>query len=315
MKQRGNSIAFSLVVVIIFVALLPACSQWHRSQNVHNNKLKVTTTTSMITDITREVGGQYVEVTGLMGAGIDPHLYKASQGDMRKLAEAQVILYNGLHLEGKMSNILEKMKKRKTVIAVTKQIPLSKLRFQDHSGNVHYDPHVWFNVELWISAVKTVTETLVQEDRAHAAQYNKQAEAYIRKLDKLHKEVIDQINTIPKSSRTLVTAHDAFGYYGDAYGLQVIGLQGFSTAAEYGAKDISKLRDFLIRHHIKSIFVESSIPAKAMEAIVAGAKEKGHVVTIGGQLFSDAMGEPGTEAGTYIGMVRHNTNTIVKALK
>ena len=310
--------SFLLVVAMMCMSLIvTACAQGPRSKSNHvsEEKLQVTATTGMIADIARQVGGDFVNVIGLMGPGVDAHLYKASQGDISKLEHAKVILYNGLDLEGKMSNIWEKMKKNKIVTAVSKDIPVTRLRSEQLAGKTNYDPHIWLDVKLWMMAVQTIKDTFIQADPQHAYAYTKHTNAYIQKLEQLDEEVRAKICTISEKARILVTTHDAFGYYGQAYALPVVCLQGFTTAAEYGAKDVSKLRDYLVNHNIKSVFLESSISSKAMNAIIAGAKEKGHVVTIGGQLFSDAMGEPGTEAGTYIGMVRHNTNTIVKALK
>lgn len=307
--QRG---VMSLIGVVLII-VLTACSSTSGADGT--GKVQVTATTGMIADVAREVGGTYVEVTGLMGPGVDPHLYKASQGDIRKLEQAKVIFYNGLHLEGKMTDILEKMSKSKLVTAVAEKIPVEELHSGQETGGTEYDPHVWFNVKHWMRATEAVRDTLVEADPEHAEQYKTQAQTYLKKLEALDAEVREKIGQIPESSRVLVTAHDAFGYFGQAYGIKVMGLQGISTAAEYGAKDVSELRDFLVENQIKAVFIESSVPAKAMEAIIAGAAEKGHTVTIGGELFSDAMGAEGTEEGTYIGMVRHNVETIAAALK
>ncbi|WP_249281228.1 zinc ABC transporter substrate-binding protein [Paenibacillus sp. 7516] len=299
---------------LVLIVVLTACSSSAESGSTEG-KMQVTATTGMIADVAREIGGAYVDVTGLMGPGVDPHLYKASQGDIRKLEQAEVIFYNGLHLEGKMTDILEKMSKSKTVTAVTDGIPVDELHSGKETGGTEYDPHVWFDVSHWMHAAEAVRDTLVEADPDHAEAYQAQAEAYLAKLEELDNEVRTKIQEIPEASRVLVTAHDAFGYFGEAYGMKVMGLQGISTAAEYGAKDVSELRDYLVDNNIKAVFVESSVPAKAMEAIIAGAAEKGHTVSIGGELFSDAMGAEGTEEGTYIGMIRHNTETIVEALK
>lgn len=307
--QRG----FITLACIVLIIVLTACSSNPGTSG--NGKVQVTATTGMIADAAREVGGAYVEVTGLMGPGVDPHLYKASQGDIRKLEQAKVIFYNGLHLEGKMTDILEKMSKSKLVTAVAEKIPTEELHSGQATGGTEYDPHVWFNVKHWMRAAEAVRDTLIEADPEHAEQYKTQAQAYLEKLEALDAEVREKIGQIPESSRVLVTAHDAFGYFGQAYGIKVMGLQGISTAAEYGAKDVSELRDFLVENKIKAVFIESSVPAKAMEAIIAGAAEKGHNVSIGGELFSDAMGAEGTEEGTYIGMVRHNVETIAAALK
>ncbi|KOY14031.1 manganese transporter [Paenibacillus xylanivorans] len=313
-KMRSIQRGLMTLAAVVLVFVLTACSSAAETGD-SEGKVKVTATTGMIADVAREVGGAYVDVTGLMGPGVDPHLYKASQGDIRKLEQAKVVFYNGLHLEGKMTDILEKMSKSKTVTAVTEKIPVDELRSGKDTGGTEYDPHVWFDVSHWMHAAEAMRDTLVEADPEHAEEYKTQAEQYLTKLEALDTEVREKIQEIPEASRVLVTAHDAFGYFGQAYGMKVMGLQGISTAAEYGARDVSELRDYLVDNNIKAVFVESSVPAKAMEAIIAGAAEKGHTVSIGGELFSDAMGAEGTEEGTYIGMIRHNTQTIVEALK
>ncbi len=314
-KPRLSSSFKRFIMTIMFLAFalsLAACGA--SKDNAAPGKVKVTTTIGMIADIVKEVGGTHVEVTGLMKAGVDPHLYKASQGDLKKLDQADIIFYNGLHLEGKMTDVFEKMEKTKPTVAVTKNIPESKLRGMEDGTGAH-DPHVWFDVNHWISATETVRDELSKHDAANAADYKKNAEAYIKQLEELHLYAKEQIASIPEKQRVLVTAHDAFGYFGDAYGIKVMGLQGISTASEYGSKDVSDLRDFLVANKIKAVFVESSVPKKSIEAVIEGAKKQGHEIQIGGELFSDAMGEEGTPEGNYIGMVRHNINTIVQALK
>ncbi|MDQ0875511.1 manganese/zinc/iron transport system substrate-binding protein [Paenibacillus sp. V4I3] len=277
-------------------------------------EIKVTTTVGMITDIVENVGSTHVKVTGLMNAGVDPHLYKASQGDIKKLDDAQIIFYNGLHLEGKMVEILEKMGKQKPTVAVSDKIDRKALR-SGAEMETEYDPHIWFNVKHWMKATEQVRDSLSELDPAHKEDYKNNAAAYLVKLQELDRYATEQIALIPEASRVLVTAHDAFGYFGDAYHIQVKGLQGISTASEYGSKDVSQLRDFLVEKKVKAVFVESSVPKKSIEAVIQGAKEKGHQIQIGGELFSDAMGKTGTPEGTYVGMVRHNVDTIVNALK
>lgn len=316
-KPRLSSSFKRFIMTIMFLALavsLAACGAPKEKENATAGKLKITTTIGMIADIVKQVGGEHVEVTGLMKAGVDPHLYKASQGDLKKLDQADIIFYNGLHLEGKMTDVFEKMEKTKPTVAVTKNIPESKLRGMEDGTGAH-DPHVWFDVKHWISATETVRDELSKHDAANAADYKKNAEAYIKQLEELHQFAKEQIASIPEKQRVLVTAHDAFGYFGDAYGIKVMGLQGISTASEYGSKDVSDLRDFLVANKIKAVFVESSVPKKSIEAVIEGAKKQGHEIQIGGELFSDAMGEEGTPEGNYIGMVKHNINTIVQALK
>nr|WP_310502908.1 zinc ABC transporter substrate-binding protein [Paenibacillus qinlingensis] len=306
-----KSAAVALVGVLLTVT---ACGTTGKSPTSTEKEIKVTTTIGMITDIVQNVGSTHVKVTGLMNAGVDPHLYKASQGDIKKLDDAQIIFYNGLHLEGKMVEILEKMGKEKPTVAVSEKIDRKLLRSGAEMAT-EYDPHIWFNVKLWMKATEQVRDSLIALDPAHKEDYTKNAAAYLVKLEEIDRYATEQIALIPEASRVLVTAHDAFGYFGDAYHIQVKGLQGISTASEYGSKDVSQLRDFLVEKKIKAVFVESSVPKKSIEAVIQGAKEKGHQIQIGGELFSDAMGTTGTPEGTYVGMVRHNVDTIVKALK
>lgn len=301
-----------LTVLVACLALLAACSG--NDEQEADGKLKVTSTIGMITDVVRNIGGEHVEVTGLMGSGVDPHLYRASQGDIRRLEQADIIFYNGLFLEGRMIEILEKMADDKPSIAVTDYIDRSKLRPDDEIEN-EYDPHVWFDVSLWMTVTEAIRDTLVEYDPDHAEYYENNAAQYLEQLRELHDEVKAKIHSIPEQGRVLVTAHDAFGYFGDAYNIEVVGLQGMSTASEAGTKDVSDLRDFLIEQQIKAVFIESSVPRRAIDAVIQGAKQLGHTIEIGGELFSDAMGEEGSIEGTYIGMVRHNVNTMTNALK
>jgi len=323
-KFKMNSALKRLVMTILFLSVavgLAACGGSTKEGKTEGtatsadaHPIKVTTTIGMIADVVKEVGGERVDVIGLMGPGVDPHLYKASQGDIKKLDDADIVFYNGLHLEGKMVDILEKMSSSKTTVPVSKTISEYELLADPTLAQSH-DPHIWFNVQNWIKATEVIRDTLVEYDTAHADAYKQRAEAYVSKLQELDAFVHKRIEEIPEGSRVLVTAHDAFGYFGKAYGMKVMGLQGISTASEYGSKDVSDLRDYLVDNKIKAVFIESSVPKKAIEAVIEGAKKKGHDVVIGGELFSDAMGEPGTEEGTYIGMVRFNVNTIVDALK
>lgn len=300
------------ILFLTMIVSLAACGS--KPAFKEEDTLKVTSTIGMITDIVKQVGGSLVEAIGLMKAGVDPHLYKASQGDIRKLEEADIVFYNGLHLEGKMTEILEQMSKKKPAVAVSRDLPTASLRAGEGT-ETQYDPHIWFDVRNWMSATKTVRDELIKLDPKHEADYQKNADSYLKQLQELHDYTLKQISVIPEKGRVLVTAHDAFGYFGAAYGIKVMGLQGISTAAEAGTKDVSNLRDYLVENQIKAVFVESSVPKKTIEAVQDGAKKKGHDVKIGGELFSDAMGEDGTPEGTYIGMVRHNVDTIVNALK
>ena len=268
----------------------------------------------MITDIVRQVGGERVLVTGLMGPGVDPHLYKASEGNVILMAEADVIFYNGLHLEGKMTEVFEKMGGRIPTVAVTDGIDRELLlRPPEFEGA--YDPHVWFDVTLWMKAVGKVAEGLAGIDPAHAESYRKNAAAYLEKLDALHRYVQARAGELPPERRVLITAHDAFNYFGRAYRFEVRGLQGVSTVTEAGTGDIRALALFLVERRIPAVFVETSISPRYIEALREAVEARGYTVRIGGGLYSDAMGDPGTPAGTYIGMVRHNIDTVVDALK
>ncbi len=314
--DRPNQKKMLNVIWLLLIGILAGCSGNGSAHGIgEDGRLLVTATTGMVADAAREIGGARVEVTTLMGPGVDPHLFKASQGDIRKLDRAAIIFYGGLHLEGNMTRILEKMAAQKTVAAVTDRMPRERLIGTGEGETGEYDPHVWFDVNLWKHAAEKVRDTFIEQDPQHAALYREQGERYLKELEDLHHYVQERMNEIPQESRVLVTAHDAFGYFGKAYGVEVVGLQGISTAAEFGARDVSKLRDYLVERRIKAVFVESSLPARSMQAIVAGAAQQGHEVIIGGELFSDAMGEPGTEEGTYIGMVKHNADTIAEALK
>ena len=276
-------------------------------------KYRVVTTIGMITDIVKNVGGDHVEVIGLMGPGVDPHLYKASAGDVQKLSSARLIFYNGLHLESKMGDILAKMSGNAKTVAVTDAVDRNLLLTPPEFEG-QYDPHLWFDVMLWMKAVGKVRDALSAFDPDNTLQYWSNAERYFAKLAELHAYVKAQAERVPSAQRVLVTAHDAFNYFGKAYGFEVRGLQGISTATEAGIADVQALATFIAERRIPAIFVESSVSPRSLEAVKAAVKSKGFNVEIGGELFSDAMGNEGTPAGTYIGMVRHNIDTIVEAL-
>jgi manganese/zinc/iron transport system substrate-binding protein len=274
--------------------------------------IRVVTTVGMIADAAKRVGGDRVEADGLMGPGIDPHLYKASEGDVRRLERADVIFYGGLHLEAKMADVLERIGERRLTRAVTDGMPRSRLI---SVGNGQYDPHVWFDVDLWKGAVREIRDTLASADPAHAAGYRKRAAAYLDELTALDAEVRRKSATVPPAARVIVTAHDAFGYFGRRYGFEVVGLQGISTASEAGAKDVHRLADLIATRRIPAIFVESSVSPRTIEAVKEAVRARGFDVEIGGSLFSDAMGSAGTPEGSYVGMVRHNADTITSALR
>jgi manganese/zinc/iron transport system substrate-binding protein len=267
----------------------------------------------MITDIVGQVGGERVSVTGLMGPGVDPHLYKASEGDVSRMAGADVIFYGGLHLEGKMTEVFEKMRGKILTVAVTDGIDRALLLTPPEFQGAH-DPHVWFDVTLWMKAVERVEETLAEIDPQHAGAYRERSSTYREKLSELHEYVRTRAAEVPSSQRILITAHDAFNYFGRAYGFEVRGIQGISTVSEAGTADIQALADLIVEKRIPAVFVETSVPPRTIEALKEAVHARGLSVEIGGNLYSDAMGNPGTPDGTYIGMVRHNIDTIVSAL-
>ncbi|MEG0450531.1 MAG: zinc ABC transporter substrate-binding protein [Lysinibacillus sp.] len=274
----------------------------------------VVTTTGQIADAIKEISGDHLTVTALMGPGVDPHLYKATQSDLKKLDEAEAIFYNGLHLEGQMLDIFEQMSEEKTVFAAAENIDKKSLLAAE-GGKTLYDPHVWFELDLWKEVVDGIGDTLVKEYPEFKEDFEANEAAYLKELDELKIYAQQRIREVPEDQRILVTAHDAFNYFGESQGFDVRGLQGLSTDSEYGVKDVQEMVDFLVENNIKAIFVESSVSDKAMKAVIEGAKRKGHDIVIGGQLFSDAMGAAGTKEGTYLGMYQHNVDTIVDALK
>jgi manganese/zinc/iron transport system substrate-binding protein len=305
------------IILFIIVVLTAGCATDSPKGDIASRQISVVTTIGMITDIVENVGGERVDVIGLMGPGVDPHLYKASEGDVAKMSQADIIFYNGLHLEAQMGEVFEQMDKlgggRIKTVPVAESIDTSLIIASDqYEGSP--DPHVWFNVEFWMRAVEVVRDTLIEVDPGSRALYEQNASDYLDQLEELHAYVQEQAQRVPPSQRVLITAHDAFRYFGIAYGFEVRGLQGISTESEAGTGDVQDLVDFIVEREIKAIFVESSVPQRNIEAVQAAAESKGHSVAIGGELFSDAMGDPGTEEGTYIGMVRHNIDTIVEAL-
>jgi manganese/zinc/iron transport system substrate-binding protein len=313
LKQRLRRVA---VVTLLagFSLAVTACGQGvEATESGAGGKLQVVATTGQIGDIARNVGGELVEVTALMGPGIDPHLYVASEGDVDRLVKADAIFYNGLFLEAQMADVLRQIGERKPAIPVAEHIdPAQLLPWANYADE--YDPHVWFDVSLWMKAVEAVRDGLVETDPENAATYQSNADAYLAQLAELDAYVKEQAARLPADQRVLVTAHDAFHYFGRAYGFEVRGLQGISTASEASTADVRDLADFIAEREIPAIFVETSVPVRNVEALQAAVRDRGGEVVIGGQLYSDAMGSPDGDAGTYIGMVRHNIDTIVAAL-
>lgn len=278
-----------------------------------DHRPRITSTVGMITDVTEHIGGDLIRVTGLMGPGIDPHLYKPSAGDIVRLGDADLILYGGLHLEGRMTETFDKINElgSKPTVPVSESIPTDKLLMVNEQT---WDPHVWFDVTLWRIVAQTIATSLADTFPDHADIFATNTEPYLKQLDELDSWIFEQVDRLPEHQRVLITAHDAFNYFGKRYGFDVRGLQGMSTAAEAGAGDVQDLATFIADHEIRAIFVESSVPPSTIEAVQAACRAQGWDVAIGGELYADAMGQAGTPDGTYIGMVRANVTTIVGAL-
>jgi len=305
----------TLTGLLLSLALLLVGWLYPAQAQASQETLHVVATTTMLTDLTRTLGGEHVTVQGLMGPGIDPHLYQASAGDVTLLRSADIVVYNGLHLEGKMGEIFENLGGLGIAsICVEDGLDPSQL-LSAEAGSTLYDPHVWFDVALWKQAASWVAEGLSQADPAHAQAYRTNLAAYLRELDALDAYIRDRALELPEEKRVLVTAHDAFQYFGHAYGFEVRGLQGISTDAEAGTADVRALAEFIVERQIKAIFIESSVPHRTIEALQAAVKARGFDVAIGGELYSDSLGGVESGAETYALTFRANIDTIVDALK
>ncbi|SLN19846.1 Periplasmic zinc-binding protein TroA precursor [Roseovarius litorisediminis] len=276
-------------------------------------RLNVVATTGMIGDAARQVGGDLVEVKSLMGAGVDPHSYRQTRSDIAAMTRADLVLWHGLYLEAQMEEFLLKLAKRGNVTAVGEAIPKDLLiGHADYEGR--YDPHIWMVPDLWVHVVRAVQKVLTDTAPEYAATFEANATAHLSSMARLSNYAREKLASVPERARVLLTAHDAFGYFGRAYGFDVVGIQGISTESEAGLNRIRTLVDLLVARDIRAVFVESSVSDRNVRALAEGAAAQGHEVQIGGELFSDAMGQPGTYEGTYIGMIDHNISTIAKAL-
>lgn len=273
---------------------------------------QVTTTVGMVTDIVRQVAGDKAAVTGVMGAGVDPHLYKPTRDDVALMMRADVIFYSGLMLEGKMADTLIKIARTKPVHAVTQLIE-EKYLLEPEEMQGHYDPHVWMDPMAWAKAVEAVGGALAEFDPANADHYRSNAAGYIKRCEELAAYGRRVLATVPESSRVLISSHDAFNYFGRAFGLKVMGVQGLSTESEAGLQRINDLVDYIVKYDVRAVFVESSVSPRNIEALVQGVQSRGKALRIGGELYSDAMGAEGTYEGTYLGMLDHNITTVARA--
>lgn len=307
-----------ITFLLVFAAALAlaGCGRADRRApaDLGGRTIRVVATTGQVADLARNVGGDRVTVEALMGPGIDPHLYKASARDVERLRSADLVFYNGLHLEAKLADVLEKLATVQPVAAVSADLPADRL-ISPEGRQGSPDPHIWFDARLWSRTLPAVARELGALDPTHAADYQARARDYAARLDTLDAHAREQFGGIPQPQRVMITAHDAFGYLGRAYGLEVRGLQGISTASEAGTRDVQDLAAFIAARRIPALFVETSVSPRAINAVREAVRARGFEVIIGGSIYSDALGDAGTPAGTYLGMFRHNIDTIAAALR
>ncbi len=305
---------FAMIAILCLAGCSESAQTTASDPDTQSTPYRITTTTGMITDITKRVAGEHAQVTGLINSGVDPHLFQPTRDDIQRLTQSDIVFYTGLNLEGKMISTFERVANSgAVVVAVTQGLDEAALLAPEGYAGSH-DPHVWMDPVAWCSAVDVVARTLSEHDPSHAQQYNENARALIEEINELHTRAQAAISTIPETKRVLVTAHDAFGYFGARYGFEVVGIQGISTESEAGVRDIERIVSLLVDQQIGAVFVETTVSDRNIKALIAGAESKGHEVKIGGSLYSDAMGTEGTYEGTYVGMIDHNITQIVRAL-
>lgn len=314
-RETGLARGFGFLLVAALAALVAVGCGGGESDEAGavEGTIQATTTTTQITDMVESIGGDEVEVTALMGPGVDPHLYEPSQGDIEALQGADAVFYNGLFLEGQLADLLVQVGQESPTVRVTEAIPEDELRPSENYEGQN-DPHVWFAPELWETAVDPVVEQLSELKPDSAETFEENGEEYKQEVQEAHEYVQERIEEIPEDNRVLVTAHDAFGYFGETYGVEVQALQGISTESEAGAGDVRELANELVEDEVPALFTESSIPRRNIEAVQAAAQDQGWDLKIGGELYADAMGDPDTEEGAYPGMMRANADTMAEAL-
>lgn len=304
----GFNVAMATYLKIVIAALALLTARAHAGDVPH-----ALTTTAMVGDLVKAVAGDDVRVTVLIGEGVDPHLFKPTRDDTAKLLKSDIVFYNGLMLEGKMADALIRLARRIPVVAVSESIDSERVLLED--GEEGYsDPHVWMDPTLWAQALDVVARELTALAPEHADDFESRAAAYAAQLEEMHAYSQRVLSSVPQDARVLITAHDAFGYFANQYGWRVEGIQGISTESEAGVRDIERLVEMLVENKIGAVFVETTVADRNIRALIDGAAARGHEVVIGGRLFSDAMGTPGTYEGTYLGMVDHNVTTIARAL-
>ena len=313
-KKRNLPASAFFAVAAVVCTIYSMSADFGQPQISGDSRLQIIATTTMIYDLTSEIAGGSAVVTGLMGAGIDPHQYQASAGDVVKLQNADVVVYTGLHLEGRMGEVFKSLEKHgKTVVCIADSIEESKLICDDKG--TYYDPHIWFDIALWKNAAHAVASALGIADESNSATYQTNLEAYLMRLEELEQYVLMRVDDLEASRRVLITAHDAFGYFGRAYGFEVLGLQGTNTSSEAGTRDVVELAQLIAERKINAVFLETSLPAKNIEALTTAVHSRGFEVTFGGILYSDSLGDFNSGHETYIAAFRSNIDTIVDALK
>ncbi|QTN37343.1 metal ABC transporter solute-binding protein, Zn/Mn family [Cognatishimia activa] len=298
---------FSRRVLLSFVMAVMAVP------SVAMDRLNLVATTGMIADAARQVGGDLVDVKGLMGPGVDPHAYRQTRTDIVAMTRADLVLWHGLYLEAQMEDFFTDLSAKRNVVEVAAGLDTSLLRGHDDYED-KFDPHVWMNPDIWALIVEQVQGALTATQPESAEVFAANAQEHLAEIERLSGYAKSALASVPEQSRVLLSAHDAFGYFGEAYGFEVLGIQGISTESEAGLNRISELVDLLVTRDIRAVFVETSVSDRSMRAVIEGAAAKGHKVSIGGELFSDAMGEDGTYEGTYVGMIDHNATVITNAL-
>jgi manganese/zinc/iron transport system substrate-binding protein len=302
-------LGFIIGATVLCLCILLVMPQSHYKKK---DILYIVCTTGIIADAVRHIAGLYAQVDALMGPGIDPHLYRARESDMHKLADADIIFYHGLHLEGKMVHMLDTMEGQKKCIAITDVLERTRLRSCHDSGM--FDPHVWHDVRLWMAVITGIKNSLIQADQNHKSSYTNNYDCYVKELEKLHHYIQNTANRLSDNQRILITAHDAFAYFGASYGFKVIGLAGINTDSEVSTHEFQQLVKFIIAHQVKALFIETSITPRTMEAVQAAVVAGGGTVTLGKELYSDALGDHASGADTYIDMMTHNINAMVNGL-
>lgn len=305
-------------LILLVAVLLASCAEssdgGSTPEEIAARTIQVVTTTNWHTDLARRIGGDRVEVTGLMGPGVDPHLYSASAGDVQTLAEADIAIWNALNLEGKMAEVFAEVGESIPVVAVGEAVPVQDRLRIEGAPRGEYDPHIWFDTDLWAHAARAVADAYAGLDPAHAAGYDRRLRTFLAELERVDQDVAALLAGIPDRSRVLVTSHDAFSYFARAYGFRVAPIQGKSTAGEATTEDIRRVAATVAGADLNAVFLESSVPPQTIQAVLAAAEQAGHPTRVGGELFGDALGQPGTPEGSYAGALRHNAQVIVEGL-